>query len=32
MSWEHPERKNMGGGEAQIYEAQKNNVEANMKA
>jgi hypothetical protein len=27
MSWECPERKNVGGGEAHISEAQKKNVE-----
>jgi hypothetical protein len=31
MSWECPERKNVGGGEAHIYEAQKKNVEKEMK-
>jgi hypothetical protein len=32
MSWECPERKNTGGGEAHISEAQKRNVETEMKA
>ena len=32
MSWECPERKNSVGGEAHIFEAQKRNVEIEMKA
>jgi hypothetical protein len=32
MSWEFTERKNTGGGEAHISEAQKKNVETEMKA
>ena len=31
MSWECPERNNVGDGEAHIYKAQKRNVETKMK-
>jgi hypothetical protein len=32
VSWECPGKKNVGGGEAHIYEEKKRNVETKMKA